>query len=356
MSGFQGSENQKVLNDASEIQDKTKQSILRIQKQAAETESIGSATLEELRRQGNQMDEINTDLDNVSAKLDISSGLQDKFDRWAGNWFGGKKKEAMADAAAEIASRNQEELTKIKEVYEQEKFDALARKWRPAGMVLCSNPNLTAPDIFDPKSELNGGEMATNAWMIDYSQAGIDAEGWTYDKNFEHLNKKGVGKPTSKWNSYVRRRKWKYHEKRSAGNSALNEIKERNAARSNNSKISSAQSQGEKVGYVPRNRQAGMTASGLSSGGMMGKAGKKEELDADSVEGLAKIKADDAEIDAGLDQIGNVLDNLTGIARGMHAEVSAQTAKLERMDNSMQVTAEKQSVVNARQKKLVQSS
>jgi hypothetical protein len=355
MSGFQGSENQKVLSDAADVQDKTKQSVLRIQKQAAETESIGAATLEELRRQGNQMDEINTDLDNVSAKLDVSAGLQDKFDRWAGNWFGGKKREAMKDAAAEIALRYEDDLAKIKEVYEQEKFDSLARKWRPVGMVLCSNPLLDAPDIFDPKSELNGGEMATNAWMIDYSQAGIDAEGWTYDKNFEHLNKKGVGKPTSKWNSYVRRRKWKYHEKRSATNSALNEIKERNAARSNNNNTSSA-SQGDKVGYVPRNRQAGMTASGLSSGGMMGRAGKKEELDPESVEGLAKIKADDAEIDAGLDQIGGVLDNLTGIAQAMQSEVSTQSSKLERMDNSMQLTAEKQSVVNARQKKLVQSS
>lgn len=55
MAADQREANLSMLKDATEIQDKTKQSIFRIQRQAAETEAIGNQTLEELRRQGNQM-------------------------------------------------------------------------------------------------------------------------------------------------------------------------------------------------------------------------------------------------------------------------------------------------------------
>lgn len=47
--------NAQMLNEAQDIQQKTKESIWRIQKQAAEAEGLGVQTLEELRRQGHQM-------------------------------------------------------------------------------------------------------------------------------------------------------------------------------------------------------------------------------------------------------------------------------------------------------------
>ncbi len=47
--------NLKMLNETSEVQNKTKDAIWRIQRQAAETEDIGVKTLDELRRQGQQM-------------------------------------------------------------------------------------------------------------------------------------------------------------------------------------------------------------------------------------------------------------------------------------------------------------
>ncbi len=47
--------NLKMLNEASDVQNKTKDAIWRIQKQAAEAEDLGGKTLEELRRQGQQM-------------------------------------------------------------------------------------------------------------------------------------------------------------------------------------------------------------------------------------------------------------------------------------------------------------
>lgn len=44
-----------MLNDTNQVQDKTKEAIRRIQRQAAEAEEIGGKTLEELRCQGQQM-------------------------------------------------------------------------------------------------------------------------------------------------------------------------------------------------------------------------------------------------------------------------------------------------------------
>ena len=125
-----------LINKASETQDATKEGIFRIQRQLAETEEIGGQTLEELRKQGNQMDDINSDLDKVSTKLDESSGLQATFDKWAGNWFGGKKNQAMQEAAAEIANRDNEANSQLKEVFEHENFSSVSRSWKPVGFVL----------------------------------------------------------------------------------------------------------------------------------------------------------------------------------------------------------------------------
>lgn len=47
--------NLKKLNEAAQLQDKTKEAIWRIQRQAAEAEELGTQTLDELRRQGQQM-------------------------------------------------------------------------------------------------------------------------------------------------------------------------------------------------------------------------------------------------------------------------------------------------------------
>jgi hypothetical protein len=47
--------NMKMLRETNDVQDKTKEAIWRIQRQAAEAEDMGGKTLEELRRQGQQM-------------------------------------------------------------------------------------------------------------------------------------------------------------------------------------------------------------------------------------------------------------------------------------------------------------
>ena len=191
--------------------------------------------------------------------------------------------------------------------------------------------------------------------MIDYPLAGIDAEGWTYAYDFPTLNKSGAGEAKPAWNSYVRRRKWKYHEKKGTENAQINEVRERNAARMEKLKPNrgGGTNQAEKIGYVPRAQQARMAQSGLSSARMGATKGKDEELDEDSAAGLAQLRANDAEIDEGMDRIGNAIDRIAGLAGAMGQESKSQTAKLEAIDNSMTKTSDKTTVVNARQKFLL---
>ena len=319
--------NLKVLKEAEEKQNLSKEAIWRIQRQAAETEQIGTATLDELRKQGQQMDEIGNEVDKVSSQLDRSQQLQNRFDLWAGNWLGGKKRAAIKEANAEIAQRQAEENQQVKEVFEHETYVSLSRTWKGVGLYFCNNPTQAAPDVFDPADQEAQG--AESNWVIDYSLTGIDAEGWTYAYDFDSLNKKGVGESSAKWNTYVRRRKWRYHEKKGGGNAALQEVKERNTARVTQQR---APNQGEKIGYVPRAQIQGMKASGLTSAGMMrGHHGGSDELDEDSATGLANLKRADQEIDEGIDKIANTLDNLAGIASGMRSEVTSQTAKIEKV-------------------------
>jgi hypothetical protein len=95
----------------------------------------------------------------------------------------------------------------------------MSRKWKSAGLYLCNAPDTPAPDLFDPSLQ---GSIADTRWSIDYSLTGIDAEGWTYAYDFGYLNKHGAGDSSAQWNSYVRRRKWKYTEA-SGKSEAINE-------------------------------------------------------------------------------------------------------------------------------------
>ena len=47
--------NMKKLKEADQIQDKTLEALTRAQRQAAEAEELGAQTIDELRRQGQQM-------------------------------------------------------------------------------------------------------------------------------------------------------------------------------------------------------------------------------------------------------------------------------------------------------------
>jgi hypothetical protein len=345
--------NLSTLKDASDIQDKTKQTIFRIQRNAAETEEIGAQTLEQLRQQGAQMDDINNELDAVSSKLDQSQALQSRFDRWAGNWLGGKKNKALKEAANEIAKRSTTtEFAKVKEVFQHEKYDLISRSWKKAGLVLCTDPTVPCDDVFDPAIQ----ESITNSrWQVDFSLNGIDADGWTYAYDFATLNRVGAGDSKPTMNSYVRRRKWRFMEQKASAAAGLGDVVQRNEDRKDKAAEKSRQAD-RFGGYVPRNKTSTpLQASGLTSTGLAGRGrdSADQQLDEDSAAGLAKIKETDAEIDQGIDQIANTLDRVANIAGAMKEETAKQNAKLEKMDEKMQRATEKQTIVNARQRYLL---
>lgn len=115
--------------------------------------------------------------------------------------------------------------------------------------------------------------------------------------------------------------------------------------------------QGEKIGYVSRQQVAGLKATGLVSGGMMGRnKGAHQELDEESAAGLRQVEKDDAEIDQGVDEISSAIDRLNTVAVNMKDETVAQNKKLEKMEASMQSAGEKQSVVNNRLKRHIKSN
>jgi hypothetical protein len=79
---------------------------------------------------------------------------------------------------------------------------------------------MTCEDLFDPALQES---IPNSKWAVDFSLASIDAEGWTYANTFSSLNKSGAGESSAKWNSYVRRRKWRYVEKGTTGGGAIDE-------------------------------------------------------------------------------------------------------------------------------------
>lgn len=234
--------NKKKLKETSELQKKTEETIWRIQHQVAETEEIGSATLDELRKQGKQIvrlqipliywyynliyyiqstikDDINEELDTVNSRLDKSKALQNKFDFWGGYWSGKNKSQASKEAADEMALRKKLDVSKIKEVFEVQKYDSFGRKWKRSYLVLCSDTSVQCNSLFDPYAQ---ERMQKSKWTVDYSLPSIDSSGWTYGYDSSSLNK-GQCDASPKWNSYVRRRKWRYNERSSSDHTHIDE-------------------------------------------------------------------------------------------------------------------------------------
>jgi hypothetical protein len=211
---------------------------------------------------------------------------------------------------------------------------------------------MSCDDIFDPDLQ---AEMQNSRWMVDFSLNSIDSDGWTYAFDFATLNKTGAGDIAPKWNSYVRRRKWRYVDKSGSGSAELNEVKSRIDARKDK-----AAAQSKNAGKIPanmRNQNQPLTGSGFSNGGMLrGKKDADQELDEESAAGLAAVKAKDAEIDAGIAVLANTVDNLDKIAKTMGDETKNQNRRLEQIENKMQKVTEKTTVVNARQVKLLGSN
>lgn len=134
--------NQKLIEETKQIQEQTKDATSRIKQMAAEANEIGNESLDQLRQQGNQMNEITADVETVSNKLDEAQKLQNTFDVWNGNIFGFSRRKAEKEAAAEILARQKEELMSVKEVFEQQKYNSISSSWKPVNLVLCSDTKI----------------------------------------------------------------------------------------------------------------------------------------------------------------------------------------------------------------------
>ena len=98
------SNNTQVLQQAQRVQSKTRESIRRIQQQAAETELLGGETLLELHSQRQQLDTIDKETKKLHAHLEKSKKLQNTMDRWALHW--GRSGKRLAKKEAKLQQRN----------------------------------------------------------------------------------------------------------------------------------------------------------------------------------------------------------------------------------------------------------
>jgi hypothetical protein len=90
--------NQLALQEAGEIQRRTKGSLQRIQQQLAETDEIGSLTLATLEDQGNHADRILKETRHLNDILNKTSKLQNRFAAWSFSFGSGRQAWKLARA------------------------------------------------------------------------------------------------------------------------------------------------------------------------------------------------------------------------------------------------------------------
>jgi len=111
------SSNKQVLQEAEHVQSKTRESLIRIQEQAAAAELLGGETLEELYNQRQQLYTIEKESNKLNSHLRKTSKLQNQFDRWAGHWRGSHKREAKRDAKEQLGFSRKEKENKSANKY-----------------------------------------------------------------------------------------------------------------------------------------------------------------------------------------------------------------------------------------------
>lgn len=76
-----------LYDETDKLQKKTMDAIDRINNNISDINSIGVSSLEELRKNSEQINDITAETTLIDKKLDISQKLQKKFDRWNGKFF-----------------------------------------------------------------------------------------------------------------------------------------------------------------------------------------------------------------------------------------------------------------------------
>jgi Snare region anchored in the vesicle membrane C-terminus len=89
--------NRAILDQVDDLQQRTAEIAYRCQLQLRETEQIGELTLDVLQEQRKTIASIDDSTEALNDKLDHSNKLLNRFDLWAGHWYGRNKRIARKE-------------------------------------------------------------------------------------------------------------------------------------------------------------------------------------------------------------------------------------------------------------------
>ena len=120
--GISNNPNRVLFEHADELQRKSTEVARRCQQQLAETEELGTVTLDEIRNQNKTLTRIHDSADMTNAKLDHTHKLLNRYDRWAFHWYGRNKRMAQRDGKQ--AKKEGKILEKQQQIEQQSKTDS----------------------------------------------------------------------------------------------------------------------------------------------------------------------------------------------------------------------------------------
>ena len=148
--------NEDVIQAADGIQHKTKTALYRIQQQADQTEELGGNALAKMREQRLQANKVRMDAEDLNVNLDKTTKMQNSFDRWSGNWFSRREKQAPTRVDKKVTSvveRRQKQNNDIN-TEKNKASKAKKRDSRASSKVvtdLSDRENTLSNDVTDPE-------------------------------------------------------------------------------------------------------------------------------------------------------------------------------------------------------------
>lgn len=94
--------NAEALDATSDIQQRTKAALIRMQQQAAQSQEVGAETLTSLQQQQQQTERIKNDAKRMEYELNKTDRSLNKFDRLSGKIFGRRKRAAKKEVEAAV--------------------------------------------------------------------------------------------------------------------------------------------------------------------------------------------------------------------------------------------------------------
>ena len=361
--------NQTALEEAKRVQEETKKRLDNTQRMLQETDEVADETAQRLAQQTEQIGDITDTVDGSLATLQQVDKNIDTFEKWRGNFFGGKRKaEEHAIITGDDGSLDRDGF---REVLENEVWATFKREW-----VAASEPPVFSSVTGDPLPEYllthlpprdlrsPTYETPLGTWELDFNRQTIDAEGWSYAKDFEHFMDSSKVKSAPDWRCHARQRSWLFSKnENTAMNEEVREIRDRQEERRREGFVNSSNNSSSKNGETVKIDMHGVFGEGgggikLSQTGTKGDwrsaiNGNTEEgrqLTQEERNGLREISHNDHEMDGQIDMIGNMIDGLGDKARNMNQEVTHQNEMLDNMERKVQDEQDKLSKVTQRVK------